>query len=74
MDSATEHTNNRIEELEFLISILSDLSHYKEHNETLLSELISNLNYRRDREELTTIAKSKSENYLLQKQYIIHCK
>lgn len=60
MDNSAIHTNNRLEELEFLISILSELSHYKEHNENLLSELISNLNYRKEREELTTIAKSKS--------------
>jgi len=66
----TEHTNNRIEELEFLISVLSDLAHYKGHNENLLLELISNLNYRKDREELTTIAKSKSEEYLLHKQHL----
>ena len=68
--SDTLTINSRVEELEFLISIMSDLAHkYKGHNINLLEELISNLNYRRNNEEKTTIAKSKSEEYHRQKHY-----
>lgn len=61
--------NTRIEELDFLISIMSDLVFkYKGHNTRLLEELISNLKYRRDNEKTTVIAKHKSEEYQKQKR------
>lgn len=65
--------NSRLEELEFLISIMNDLAHkYQGHNTKLLEELISNLNYRKDKEEITTKAKSKSEEYQRTKQCRTH--
>ena len=52
MNDATSTVNTRIEELDFLISIMSELSmKYKNHNTKLLAELISTLEYRKDREE-----------------------
>ena len=64
MDATAEHCNSRVEELEFLISIMSDLAHkYSGHNETLLEELISNLKYRQEKEEHTLVAKSRSALY-----------
>ena len=65
-----EHKNTRSEELEFIVAIMTDLVHnYNDtHNDKLLEELISNLKYRIDREEITITAKSKSEEYL-QQQY-----
>lgn len=60
--------NTRLEEFDFLISIMSDLAHkYPNHNERLLEELISNLKYRRENEKTTVIAKHKSEEYQKQK-------
>ena len=68
MDSE-EKKNSRLQEIEFLISILNDLSHnYPEHNENVLEELIANLCYRRDKEEITRTAKSKSEEFMQRKQ------
>ena len=61
----TEQANSRLQELEFLVSIMSDLAHtYKGHNVRLLEELISNLNHRIDSEETTAEAKFKSEQYI----------
>ena len=65
----TDNTNSRIEELDFLISILGDLAHkYKNHNTNLLEELISNLSYRKEKEEVTAVAKFRSEEYLQKKR------
>lgn len=65
----TVPVNSRVEELEFLISIMNDLAHkYQGHNTRLLEELISNLTYRKDHEEVTTVAKSKSEQFQNQKK------
>lgn len=59
----TDEVNSRVIELEFLISIMNDLVHkYKNHNAKLLEELISNLEYRKEKEELTVEAKAKSED------------
>lgn len=61
--------NNRLMELEFIISILNDLIvNYPEHHTNLLMELKSTLEYRRDSEEKTTTAKSKSEEFNHHKQ------
>ncbi len=66
----TETVNSRVEELEFLISVLNDLAHrYKGHNTKLLEEIISNFEYRRDTEETTVIAKARSEEYQQKKMY-----
>ena len=70
MDTTTEHKNTRLEELEFLITIMSDLAHeYKDHNDKLLEELISNLKYRKNSEEATVVAKSKSVESNKQKHH-----
>lgn len=67
MNTATE-SYSRVEELEFLITIMGDLAHtYKNHNTKLLEELISTLNYRKNKEEITVIAKSKSNEYIYHK-------
>jgi len=59
-----QDTNTRVEELNFLISIMKDLSHnYKGHNISLLIELISVLSYRKEKEEHTSAEKSKSSNH-----------
>lgn len=64
----TETVNSRVEELEFLISVLNDLAFkYPNHNTKLLEEIISNFKYRRDTEETTIIAKARSEVYQHQK-------
>ena len=64
--------NSRVEELEFLIIIMSDLVYkYKGHNNKLLEELISNLNYRKEKEETTIVAKSKSEEQQERKQKMV---
>jgi hypothetical protein len=53
--------NSRIDEFDFLISIMSDLAYnYKGHNIRLLEELIANLNYRRVNEKSTIISKALS--------------
>jgi len=63
-----EKKNSRIQELEFLISIMNDICHnYPSHNDKLLEELIANLSYRKDKEEVTTTAKSKSAEFTRQK-------
>ena len=65
----TVKCNSRAQELEFLISIMQDLAHnYNNHNSNLLEELISNLKYRKEKEEITIKAKHKSEEYLRQKK------
>jgi len=52
-------TYNRVEELEFLISVLSELStKYKKHNSNLLEEIISTLKYRKANEIITQKTKS----------------
>lgn len=65
MVSTEKHqTNSRLEELDFLISIMTDLSlKYEGHNKNLLSELISTLNYRKEKEELISVAKYKSKKF-----------
>lgn len=68
----TDTANTRVEEFEFLITIMSDLAHkYQGHNQNLLEELISNLEYRKDHEETTVIAKCKSEEYQQQRKHIV---
>jgi hypothetical protein len=68
MDTTTETVNSRVQEFEFLISILNDLAHkYQGHNTRLLEEIISNFEYRRETEETTIIAKSRSEEFQRQK-------
>ena len=63
MENVSDHKNSRVEELDFLIDIMSDLAyHYKEHNENLLKELISNLSYRREKEVNTLVSKYNAEH------------
>ena len=57
-----EPINSRVDELEFLISIMNELAHkYKGHNTKLLEELISNLEYRKTNEQTTIKAKCISD-------------
>jgi hypothetical protein len=44
--------NSRIEELEFLRSIMFDLRHsYPDHNEKILDDVLQNINYKLECEE-----------------------
>jgi len=52
---------NRLEEYEWLITIMCDLKiNYKEHHEGVLIEIINYLNNRKEAEEKTVIAKYES--------------
>ena len=49
---------NRLEEINWLLSICSDLkNHYKEHNEGVLTEVITFLKNRAEAEEKTVVAR-----------------
>ncbi len=50
--------NSRVEEFDFLITIMNDLSrNYNDHNSKVLDELVSNLRYRKTNEETTVKAR-----------------
>jgi len=73
MEAISEKVNSRVDELNFLISVLNDLAHkYHNHNAKLLEELISNLEYRKGNEELTVEAKAKSDDRQLHKKNMRH--
>lgn len=56
--------NSRIDELNFLISVLNDLIHrYPNHNRQILESVASQLEYQKSNEETTVVAKAKSETH-----------
>jgi len=58
----SENVNSRIQEFEFLISIMNDLLYkYPNHNQKVLTSVVSQLEYQKSNEETTVIAKSQSE-------------
>ena len=58
----SEKVNSRVEELEFLISVMNELRFkYPQHNRNLLESVVSQLEYQKSNEETTVIAKAKSE-------------
>ncbi len=62
MVSVAEKENSRVDELEFLISIMNELKFkYKNHNEKVLESVISQLKYQKSNEETTIMAKAMSE-------------
>jgi hypothetical protein len=70
MFTASEKVNSRVEEFEFIISIFNDLAHkYQGHNTRLLEELISQMEYRRETEETTVVAKARSDINKKQSHY-----
>lgn len=38
--------NSRLEELEFLTTIMSDLKHYPDHNERILDDVLQSISYK----------------------------
>jgi len=61
--------NTRIQEFDFLISIMNDLCFkYPQHNKKLLENLIQTLQYMKENEENTVIAKSICEDKMREKQ------
>ena len=57
-----EKINSRLEELEFIISIMNDLRYrYPSHNKNVLESIVSHLEYQKSNEETTVIAKAQSE-------------
>lgn len=58
----SEKVNSRVDELEFLISIMNDLRFkYPSHNKNILESIVSQLEYQKSNEETTVVAKAKSE-------------
>ena len=46
------HVNSKLEELDFVLSILADLKHnYKEHNPTVLTDILQIVKYKIECEE-----------------------
>jgi len=57
-----EKVNSRVDELNFLISVLNDLIYkYPYHNKQILESIASQLEYQKSNEETTVMAKAKSE-------------
>ena len=57
-----EKVNSRLEELDFVISIMNDLCYrYPSHNKNVLESIVSQLEYQKSNEETTVIAKAQSE-------------
>lgn len=62
MSVVAEKVNSRLEELDFVISIMNDLRYkYKNHNVPVLETIVSQLEYQKSNEETTVVAKAKSE-------------